>query len=119
MHKLQIRSRHFTLSCISRQTAGEIIISPGTCCGLDSRVLYHPHYRSAVLYSHIVDPIFQEGVTATGTNLTAVIEKFRYQMQNSMHTNASIEHGQWWFDNMTLYLDTLLIIQQVRIGVKV
>ena len=20
--------------------------------------------------------------------------------------------GQWWFDNMTLYLDTLLIIQQ-------
>jgi hypothetical protein len=60
-----------------------------------------------------VDPIFQEGVTATGTNLTAVIESFRYQMQRSAHTNASIERGQWWFDNMTLYLDTLLIIQQV------
>ncbi|XP_076451302.1 uncharacterized protein LOC143287242 [Babylonia areolata] len=81
--------------------------------GYNNRVNnFKANYRSAVLYSHIVDPIFQEGVTATGTNLTAVIEKFRYQMQRSMHTNASIEHGQWWFDNMTLYLDTLLIIQQ-------
>ncbi|XP_076472254.1 uncharacterized protein LOC143301751 [Babylonia areolata] len=73
---------------------------------------FKANYRSAVLYSHIVDPIFQEGVTATGTNLTAVIESFRLQMQISKYTNASIERGQWWFDNMTLYLDTLLIIQQ-------
>ncbi|XP_070184258.1 uncharacterized protein, partial [Littorina saxatilis] len=73
---------------------------------------FKANYRSAVLYSHIVDPIFQEGVTATGTNLTAVIEMFRNQMQSSMQTDASIERGQWWFDNMTLYLDTLLIIQQ-------
>ncbi|GFO08230.1 hypothetical protein PoB_003473500 [Plakobranchus ocellatus] len=73
---------------------------------------FKANYRSAVLYSQIVDPIFQEGVTSTGTNLTAVIQSFRYEMQNAMRTDASITRGQYWFDNMTLYLDTLLIIQQ-------
>ncbi|KAK3777494.1 hypothetical protein RRG08_062154 [Elysia crispata] len=56
--------------------------------------------------------IEQEGVTSTGTNLTAVIQSFRHEMQNTRSTHASITRGQYWFDNMTLYLDTLLIIQQ-------
>ncbi|RUS90975.1 hypothetical protein EGW08_001279 [Elysia chlorotica] len=73
---------------------------------------FKANYRSAVLYSQIVDPIFQEGVTSTGTNLTAVIQSFRHEMQNTRSTHASITRGQYWFDNMTLYLDTLLIIQQ-------
>ncbi|RUS80784.1 hypothetical protein EGW08_011454 [Elysia chlorotica] len=32
--------------------------------------IFKANYRSAVLYSDIVDPIFQEGVTSDGTNLT-------------------------------------------------
>ncbi|GFS09111.1 guanylate cyclase 32E [Elysia marginata] len=67
---------------------------------------------SAVLYSDIVDPIFQEGVTSDGTNLTVVIERFRFEIQHSILVEASISKGQWWFDNMTIYLDRLLIIQQ-------
>ncbi|GFR59391.1 guanylate cyclase 32E [Elysia marginata] len=78
--------------------------------------IFKANYRSAVLYSKAVDPIFQEGVTATGTNLTAVIERFRFEIQHTMNTDASITKGQWWFDNMTLYLDTLLIIQQELAG---
>ncbi|KAK3803711.1 hypothetical protein RRG08_047675 [Elysia crispata] len=79
----------------------------------NSRVnIFKANYRSAVLYSDAVDPIYQGGVTATGTNLTAVIERFRFEIQHVMQTEASITKGQWWFDNMTLYLDTLLIIQQ-------
>ncbi|GFS19185.1 guanylate cyclase 32E [Elysia marginata] len=79
----------------------------------NSRVnIFKANYRSAVLYSDAVDPIYQGGVTSTGTNLTAVIESFRFEIQHVMQTEASITKGQWWFDNMTLYLDTLLIIQQ-------
>ncbi|XP_070206498.1 uncharacterized protein [Littorina saxatilis] len=74
--------------------------------------IFKANYRSAVLYSKMVDPIFQQGVTATGTNLTAVIEDFRFETQHAMVTEPSITKGQWWFDNMTLYLDTLLMIQR-------
>ncbi|XP_050396381.1 uncharacterized protein LOC126814954 [Patella vulgata] len=74
--------------------------------------VYKANYQSAVLYSTIVDPIFQEGVTSSGTNLTSVIEKFRFEIQHTLSIDFSITKGQWWFDNMTLYLDTLLVIQQ-------
>ncbi|ESO97637.1 hypothetical protein LOTGIDRAFT_152728 [Lottia gigantea] len=74
--------------------------------------VYKANYQSAVLYSKIVDPIFQEGVTSSGTNLTSVIEKFRFEIQHTLSRDFSITKGQWWFDNMTLYLDTLLVIQQ-------
>jgi len=75
--------------------------------------IFNANYRSAVLYSKVVDPIFQEGVTATGTNLTFVIEQFRHEIQhNDVTADSSITKGQWWFDNMTRYLDTILIIQQ-------
>ena len=49
--------------------------------------------RSAVLYSDIVDPIFQEGVTSDGTNLTVVIERFRFEIQHSILVDASISKG--------------------------
>ncbi|XP_041377372.1 uncharacterized protein LOC121389788 [Gigantopelta aegis] len=74
--------------------------------------IFKSNYRSAVLYSKGIDTIFQKGMLKSGTNLTAVIEKFRYEIQHSMDIKPSITKGQWWFDNMTLYLDTLLIIQQ-------
>ncbi|XP_048247978.1 uncharacterized protein LOC124112689 [Haliotis rufescens] len=73
--------------------------------------VFKANYRSAVLYSKIIDPIFQEGVTSSGTNLTAVIERFRFEIQHTLEIAPSITKGQWWFDNMTLYLDTLLVIQ--------
>ena len=50
-------------------------------------------FRSAVLYSDIVDPIFQEGVTSDGTNLTVVIERFRFEIQHSILVEASISKG--------------------------
>ncbi|KAK7490915.1 hypothetical protein BaRGS_00017787 [Batillaria attramentaria] len=52
--------------------------------------IFKANYRSAVLYSKMVNPIFQEGVTASGTNLTAVIEGFRFETQHAMVTEASI-----------------------------
>ena len=61
----------------------------------NSRVnIFKANYRSAVLYSDAVDPIYQGGVTATGTNLTAVIERFRFEIQHVMQTEASITKGR-------------------------
>ena len=74
--------------------------------------IFKSNYRSAVLYSSKIDDIFQKGMLKSGTNLTAVIETFRYEIRHSVGMKPSVIKGQWWFDNMTLYLDTLLIIQQ-------
>ena len=56
-------------------------------CSINRVNIFKANYRSAVLYSKMVDPIFQEGVTASGTNLTAVIENFRFETQHSMVTS--------------------------------
>ncbi|XP_041362094.1 receptor-type guanylate cyclase gcy-17-like [Gigantopelta aegis] len=74
--------------------------------------VFKSNYRSAVTYWNEVDAIFQKGVSKHGTNLTAVIEKFRYEIQHSVNTKPSVLKAQWWFDNMTLYLDSLLVIQE-------
>ena len=74
--------------------------------------VFKSNYRSAVSYWKEIDAIFQKGVSKHGTNLTAVIEKFRHEIQHSEKIQPSVLKAQWWFDNMTLYLDSLLVIQE-------
>ncbi|XP_041377415.1 uncharacterized protein LOC121389833 [Gigantopelta aegis] len=71
---------------------------------------FKANYRSAVLYSKEIDPIFQKAIMSSGKNLTKIIEAFRYEIQHNLAVNSSISKTQWWFDNMTLYLDTILVI---------
>ena len=71
---------------------------------------FKANYRSAVLYSKEIDPIFQKAVTSSGKNLTTIIETYRYEIQHNLAVEPSIAKTQWWFDNMTLYLDVILVI---------
>ncbi|XP_076451293.1 uncharacterized protein LOC143287233 [Babylonia areolata] len=79
--------------------------------------IFRANYRSAVFYSHIVDPMYQQLVqwSDVGRNhdpITVIIDSFRDTIQHCHTMEASITKGQWWFDNMTVYLDRLLVIQQ-------
>ena len=85
--------------------------------------IFKANYRSAVLYSKAVDPIFQEGVTATGTNLTAVIERFRFEIQHTMNTDASITKGELtsmvWVLNVQTYCRKLKYCVYRSVSLKV
>ncbi|XP_033764357.1 uncharacterized protein LOC117345393 [Pecten maximus] len=76
---------------------------------------FRAFYTTAELYSTRVDRLYSSGVEGVGTNITGIINNFRYEIQHQqMGTEwvPNIQDARYWFDNMTLYLDTLLDIQR-------
>ena len=75
------------------------------------------NYKTAVFYSDIVIPLHTDEVNeikSTGVNITEIIFEFRREIQfhEMNHTYISEEKAKWFFDNMTIYLDSLLKIQK-------
>lgn len=56
---------------------------------------------------------FQE-IKSTGINITVTVNAYRYEIQyHDLNVSyRSEENTKWFFDNMTEYLDSLLIIQE-------
>ncbi|XP_060069264.1 uncharacterized protein LOC132549352 [Ylistrum balloti] len=75
---------------------------------------FRAFYETAELYSNRVDRLYSSGVSEAGSDLIAIIDGFRFEIQHydSEVFYPDIQKARYWFDNMTLYLDTLLKIQQ-------
>ncbi|XP_033763633.1 uncharacterized protein LOC117344879 [Pecten maximus] len=75
---------------------------------------FRAFYETAELYSNRVDRLYTSGVSEAGSDLLAIIDGFRFEIQHyeSEVFYPDIQKARYWFDNMTLYLDTLLKIQQ-------
>ncbi|OWF41060.1 Atrial natriuretic peptide receptor 1 [Mizuhopecten yessoensis] len=75
---------------------------------------FRAFYETAELYSNRVDRLYTSGVSEAGSDLIAIIDGFRFEIQHyeSEVFYPDIQKARYWFDNMTLYLDTLLKIQQ-------
>ncbi|XP_021366509.1 uncharacterized protein LOC110458877 [Mizuhopecten yessoensis] len=71
-------------------------------------------YTTAELYSARVDRLYTSGVKMVETNITGIISNFRNEIQHHTEeaTYPDMEKARYWFDNMTIYLDTLLEIQR-------
>ncbi|XP_069111482.1 uncharacterized protein [Argopecten irradians] len=71
-------------------------------------------YTTAELYSARVDRLYTSGVKMVETNITGIINNFRNEIQHHTEeaTHPDMEKARYWFDNMTIYLDTLLEIQR-------
>ena len=73
-------------------------------------------YKTAELYSPRVDRLYTSGVEGVGTNITGIINNFRHEIQfhgsGTDTYHPDIRKAQFWFDNMTLYLETILVIQK-------
>ena len=74
---------------------------------------FRAHMKTAGMYSEFVGQIYNVGLQNTGTNITYIIENFRREIQTSVEntTIVDLRKSRYWFDNMTIYLDTLLDIQ--------
>ncbi|XP_060555373.1 uncharacterized protein LOC132716182 isoform X2 [Ruditapes philippinarum] len=75
------------------------------------------NYKTAVFYSDIVVPLLMEEVKeikSTGINITVTVNAYRYEIQyHDLNVSyKSEEKTKWFFDNMTEYLDSLLMIQE-------
>ena len=71
-------------------------------------------YKAAALYSPLVDPLLEE--SQNEINTTVAINAFRTEMRNSEINSSvpvkSLNKAQWFFDNMTKRIDTLLDLQE-------
>ncbi|CAC5383912.1 Guanylate cyclase 32E,Retinal guanylyl cyclase 1,Receptor-type guanylate cyclase gcy-28,Atrial natriuretic peptide receptor 1,Retinal guanylyl cyclase 2,Olfactory guanylyl cyclase GC-D,Atrial natriuretic peptide receptor 2,Receptor-type guanylate cyclase gcy-13,Receptor-type guanylate cyclase Gyc76C,Guanylyl cyclase GC-E [Mytilus coruscus] len=75
---------------------------------------FRAHMKTAGMYSEFVKQIYNVGLREqnNGTNITSIIESFRTEIQNVENTSTiDIAKSRYWFDNMTIYMDTLLDIQ--------
>ncbi|OWF44095.1 Guanylate cyclase 32E [Mizuhopecten yessoensis] len=76
---------------------------------------FRAFYTTAELYSTRVDRLYSSGVKGVGTNITGIINNFRFEIQHKQMGTMwvpDIQNARYWFDNMTQYLDTLLDIQR-------
>ncbi|KAK3093507.1 hypothetical protein FSP39_016564 [Pinctada imbricata] len=77
---------------------------------------FRAFYKTAQLYSDRVRLLYSFGVSEAGNNVTDIIDSFRYEiLHNTKDANSTapdLQKARWWFDNMTMYLDTLLDVQQ-------
>lgn len=75
---------------------------------------FQAFYKTAELYSSRVDRLYTDGVNMVKTNITGIINQFRHDIQHHVEsqTYPDMENARYWFDNMTIYLDTLLDIQR-------
>ncbi|XP_060563891.1 guanylate cyclase alpha-like [Ruditapes philippinarum] len=75
------------------------------------------NYKTAVFYSALVVPLHTEEVKeikSSGLNITSIMNTYRYEIQyhDPQKNYTSNEKAKWFFDNMTEYLDSLLLIQE-------
>ncbi|XP_033095480.1 uncharacterized protein LOC117100038 isoform X2 [Anneissia japonica] len=63
-------------------------------------------------YSSLVSSILDERVSLIKYDFQTTISNMRKEIsQNDIHRLPSWQDGTWWFDNMTIYIDTLHEIQ--------
>ncbi|XP_070581802.1 uncharacterized protein [Ptychodera flava] len=59
-------------------------------------------------YSRLIAEILEYKVQQLDYDFRGTIEELRRPIQlNNLSRDASWQEGQWWFDNMTIYIDTL------------
>ncbi|XP_052083525.1 uncharacterized protein LOC127720814 [Mytilus californianus] len=74
---------------------------------------FRAYMRSIGMYSTVVDEIYIENIENLPINFLATIEKFRAEIQfiNSTIATVDVQKARFFFDNMTIYLDTLFNVQ--------
>ena len=69
-------------------------------------------YYTAQMFSDNVNNMYKEGYANAGFNVTTHVNHLRYIVQNTEQIRASnITMARMWFDNMTVYMDSLFSIQ--------
>ena len=74
--------------------------------------VFRHNYMIAQSYFPSMNPLSEFGVVVNGQNLSKVIYTYRYHIQNRNISHPSLKQATMWFDNMTIYIDQLLDIQQ-------
>ncbi|CAC5383083.1 Guanylate cyclase 32E,Guanylate cyclase soluble subunit beta-2,Receptor-type guanylate cyclase gcy-19,Retinal guanylyl cyclase 2,Heat-stable enterotoxin receptor,Olfactory guanylyl cyclase GC-D,Atrial natriuretic peptide receptor 2,Receptor-type guanylate cyclase gcy-9,Receptor-type guanylate cyclase Gyc76C,Soluble guanylate cyclase 89Da,Receptor-type guanylate cyclase gcy-28,Speract receptor,Receptor-type guanylate cyclase gcy-13,Receptor-type guanylate cyclase gcy-8,Guanylyl cyclase GC-E,Receptor-type gu len=74
---------------------------------------FRAYMRSIGMYSTVVDEIYVNNIENLPINFSATIEKFRAEIQliNSTIAAVDVQKARFFFDNMTIYLDTLFNVQ--------
>ena len=74
---------------------------------------FRAYMKSIGMYSHVVSEIYNANTEYFPVNFTYIIDDFRAEIQSSVlsTTVADIKKARYFFDNMTIYLDTLLDVQ--------
>ncbi|XP_033095423.1 uncharacterized protein LOC117100002 isoform X2 [Anneissia japonica] len=68
--------------------------------------------KSSKKYSSLVSSMLTERVSQVKYDFQTTISKMRKEIsQNNINRLPSWQEGTWWFDNMTIYIDTLHEIQ--------
>ena len=71
------------------------------------------YFQLAQNYSHLVTPVVTTRTSSvSGQNVFERIEEFRKVIRYQNVTNSTIKMGEYWFSNMTEYLEVLLTIQR-------
>lgn len=74
-------------------------------------------YYTANMYSGDVDDLYEEGYLSASYNVASIINTYREEIQisNERTKSPDLNKAQWWFDNMTIYMDALFALQ-LRLG---
>ena len=74
---------------------------------------FRAYMRSIGMYSTVVDEIYIKNVENLPINFSSTIEYFRAEIQLTNSTIAAVDvrKARFFFDNMTIYLDTLFSVQ--------
>ncbi|VDH93877.1 Hypothetical predicted protein [Mytilus galloprovincialis] len=74
---------------------------------------FRAYMRSIGMYSTVVDEIYIKNIENLPINFSSTIEHFRAEIQliNSTIAAVNVRKARFFFDNMTIYLDTLFTVQ--------
>lgn len=77
---------------------------------------FQSNYKTARLYSPDIDFIGSYGIFSNGRNVSIILDNYRTYIQNHGEeeqdpTKISLSSARWFYDNTSLYLDTLLNLQ--------
>ena len=74
---------------------------------------FRAYMKSVGMYSNIVNEIYNSNKDNFPKNFSSIINDFRHEIQGGVQSNVMVDpkKARYFFDNMTIYLDTLFEVQ--------
>ena len=74
---------------------------------------FRAYMKSVGMYSNIVNEIYNRKRNNFPANFSSIINDFRHEIQGGVQSNIMVDprKARYFFDNMTIYLDTLFEVQ--------
>ena len=74
---------------------------------------FRAYMKSVGMYSNVVNEIYNSNKDNFPANFSSIINDFRHEIQGGVQSNIIVDprKARYFFDNMTIYLDTLFEVQ--------